>query len=63
MIRNMKIFAYLWPYLFRIVHVIWTARGCVDGVSFHGPLPSETESWQHLPVVLRIHNLPFVTCI
>ena len=25
-VRNMQIFTYLWPYLFRIVHVIWTAR-------------------------------------
>ena len=62
-VRNMQIFTYLWPYLFRIVHVIWTARWCADGVSFHGPLPSETESWQHLSIVLRIHNLPFGTCI
>ena len=28
----MRIFAYLRPYLFRIVHVFWTARGCVDGL-------------------------------
>jgi len=26
----MHVFAYLFPYLFRIVHVFWTARGCVD---------------------------------
>ena len=37
----------------------WTARGCVDGVSLYGPLRSEAEFWHHLPVVLRIHNLPF----
>ena len=41
----------------------WTARGCVDGVSLYGPLQSEVEFWHHLPVVLRIHNLPFGTCI
>jgi hypothetical protein len=29
---GMKIFAYLRPYLFRIVHVFWTACGCVDGL-------------------------------
>ena len=29
--------------MFRIVHVFWTARGCVGGVSFHGLLRSETE--------------------
>jgi hypothetical protein len=39
----MQIFAYLWLYLFRIVHVFWTARGCVDGVSFYGLLRSEIE--------------------
>jgi len=27
---GMRISAYLRPYLFWIVHVIWTARGCVD---------------------------------
>ena len=56
-------FAYLWPYLFQIVHVLWTAQGCVDGVSFYGPLRSESEFRHHLPVVLGIHNLPFGTCI
>ena len=39
----------------------WTARGCVDGVSLYGPLRSEAEFQHHLPVVLRIHNLPFGT--
>ena len=34
---NMQMFAYVQPYLFRIVHVFWTACGCVDGVSFHAP--------------------------
>ena len=28
----MEIFAYLRPYLFWIVHVFWTARGCIDGL-------------------------------
>ena len=54
----MQIFVYLSPYMFRIVHIFWTARGCVDGVSFHGVLPFETEYRHHFPVVLRIHNLP-----
>ena len=33
-------------------------RGCVDDVSFHALLLSETEFWQHLPAVLQIHILP-----
>ena len=49
----MQIFAYLQMYQFRIVHVFWTARGCVDGVSFHALLRSEKEFRRHLPVVLR----------
>ena len=60
---NMQIFAYLQPYLCWIVHVFWIAGGCVDGVSFHALLVSETEFQQHLPVVLRIHNLLARTCI
>jgi hypothetical protein len=32
-------------------------HGCVDGVSFHALLRSETEFQQHLPVVFRIHVL------
>ena len=44
--------------MFRIIHVFWTARGCVDGVSFHALLLSETEFQQHLPAVLQIHVLP-----
>ena len=31
-VRDMRISAYLRPYLLRIVHVFWTARGCVDGL-------------------------------
>jgi hypothetical protein len=31
-VQGMQIFAYLWPYLFRIVHVFWIAHGCVDGL-------------------------------
>ena len=31
-VGGMRIFAYLCPYLFRIVHIFWTARGCVDGL-------------------------------
>jgi hypothetical protein len=42
---------------------LWIARGCVDGVSFHGLLQSEAEFWHHLRVVLWIHNLPVGTCI
>jgi hypothetical protein len=30
----MQIFEYLQMYLFQIVHIFWTARSCVDGVSF-----------------------------
>jgi hypothetical protein len=48
----MQIFAYLQMYLFRIVHVFWTSHGCVDSVSFHALLQSETEFWHQLPVVL-----------
>ena len=33
-------------------------RGCLDEVSFHTLLLSETEFWQHLPAVLQIHVLP-----
>jgi hypothetical protein len=53
----MQICAYLRRYLFRIVHVLWTARGCVGVVSFHCLLRSGTEFRHHLPVVLRIHTL------
>jgi hypothetical protein len=47
----MQIFAYLQMYQFRIVHVFWTARGCVDGVSFmlySGPRfrPSGGKTWR-----------------
>ena len=49
----MQLFAYMEPYVFRIVHVIWTAQGCVDMVSFHGQLRSVPEFRHHLPVVLR----------
>jgi hypothetical protein len=53
----MHIFAYLQMYLFRIVHIFWIARGCVNGVSFHALLQSETEFRFHLPVVLwRVHS-------
>ena len=58
MVGNMQIFPYLKPYLFRIVHIFWTARESIGGVSFHGLLRSETEFWPHLPFVLRIHTLP-----
>ena len=33
-VGGIQIFVYLQPYLFRIVHVFWTARGCVDGLVF-----------------------------
>ena len=55
---NIQNFAFVRPYLFRIIHVFWTARGCVDGDSFHDLLPFEIEYRHHFPVVLRIHNLP-----
>jgi hypothetical protein len=55
----MQIFAYLQMYQFRIVHVFWTARGCIDGVSFHALLWSETEFRCHLPVVLRTVHSPY----
>ena len=38
-------------------------RGCVDGVSFHALLLSETEFRQHLPAVLQIHVLAGRLCI
>jgi hypothetical protein len=38
-------------------------RGCVDGVTFHGLLLSETEFRQHLPAVLQIHVLAGRLCI
>ena len=62
-VGGMHIFAYLRPYLFQIVHVIWTARGCVDEFSFYGPLRSETGFRHYLPIVLWIHTLPVRTCI
>jgi hypothetical protein len=45
-------------YLFRVLHVFWTARNCVDGVSFHALLQSETEFWRYLPIVPRIVHSP-----
>jgi hypothetical protein len=55
----MKIFAYLQMYLFQIIHVFWTTRGGVDGVSFHALLRSETEFRCHLPVVLWTVHSPY----
>jgi hypothetical protein len=55
----MQIFAYLQMYQFRIVHIFWTARGCVGGVSFHALLRSEKEFRRHLPVVLRTVHSPW----
>jgi hypothetical protein len=53
----MQIFAYLQMYLFRIVHVFWTAHGCADGVSFHPLLQFETEFRCHVHVILRtVHS-------
>jgi hypothetical protein len=46
-------------YLFQIVHIFWIARGCVDGVSFHALLRSETEFRRHLSVVLRPVHSPY----
>jgi hypothetical protein len=54
----MQILAYLQMYLFQIIHVFWTACGCVDGVSFHALLQSETGFRHHLPVVLRTVHPP-----
>ena len=48
---------------FELSTLLWTARGCVDGVSFYGPLRSKSEFRHHVPVVLGIHNLSFGTCI
>ena len=48
---------------FMIVHIFWTACGCVGGVSFHGLLRSEIEFWHHLPIVLQIHTVPSRMCI
>jgi hypothetical protein len=62
-VGDMRTFAYLRPYLFRIVHVFWTARGCVVEVSFHAPLYFEMVFRHHLSVVLWIHTLPCRTCI
>ena len=36
----MQLFAYMEPYVFRIVPVFGTVRGCVDVVSFHALLQS-----------------------
>jgi hypothetical protein len=54
----MQIFAYPQMYLFRIVHVFWTACGCVDGVSFYALLRSEIEFRCHLPIVLQTVHSP-----
>ena len=48
---------------FELSTLLWTARECIDGVRFYGPLRFESEFRHHLPVVLGIHNLPFETCI
>ena len=62
-IGNMHIFAFVWSYLFRLVHIFWTTRVYVDGFSLHDLLLSEIEFRHCLPVVLRIHNLLVRTCI
>jgi hypothetical protein len=31
-VGGMQVFAYLRPYLFRIVYIFWIARECVDGL-------------------------------
>jgi hypothetical protein len=54
----MQIFAYPQKYLFLIVNVFWTAHGCVDGVSFHALLQSETEFRCNLHVILRTVHYP-----
>jgi hypothetical protein len=58
----MQIFAYPQMYLFQIVRVFWTARGCIDGVSFHALLWSETEFRCHLQVSASItrHSLSYI---
>jgi hypothetical protein len=62
-VGDMRTFAYLRPYLFRIVYVFWTAHGCVVEVSFHALLYFEMVFQHHLSVVLWIHTLPCRTCI
>jgi len=57
MVGCIQITVYIRPYLFRIVHIFWTAHVCVNEVSLHVPLRSELEFRQHLPIVLRIHKL------
>ena len=59
----MQLFAYMEPYVFRIVPVFGTVRGCVDVVSFHALLRFKIEYRYHLSVILWIHNLPVGTCI
>src|SRR6185312_9586131 len=61
---DMQFFLYIFNRIyFKLSTLLWTARGCVDGVRFYGPLRSESEFRHHLPIVLGIHNLPFGTCI
>jgi hypothetical protein len=55
----MHIFAYPQMYLFPIFHDFWIARGCVDGVSFHAQLRSETKFRRHLHVVLWTVHSPY----
>ena len=63
MVENMQMFAYLWPYLFRIVHTFMDSLRMCTWVSFHATLQSEIEFRHHLPIVLWIHNLLIRTCI
>jgi hypothetical protein len=62
-IFNLFYHIYLLLYPFQIVHVFWTAWGCVDGFSFHVLLRSGTKFRHHLLVVLWLHNLLSTTCI
>jgi len=61
-VGGIQIFVYLRPYLFRIVHIFWTARGCVDKLV---SMVRSGPRWCFgiTPVVLRIHTLPCRTCI
>ena len=61
---DMQFFLHIFNLIcFELSTLLWTARGCVDGVSFYGSLRSRSEFRLHLLVVLEIHNLPFGTCI
>ena len=50
---DMHFFLHIFNHIcFELSTLLWTARGCVDGVRFYGRLRSESEFRHHLPVVL-----------